>query len=87
MRRVKKLNMTPDSFTELVNHLKDWYLNQKYNNGLGRTKFQRSIEVMRAEWNEHTYLCETELGEHAKHVDINSDADGTPAQIWHDWLD
>ena len=62
-------------------------LNQKYNNGLGRTKFQRSIEVMRAEWNEHTYLCETELGEHAKHVDINSDADGTPAQIWHDWLD
>lgn len=58
---------------------------------MGRTKFQRSIEGMRAEWNEHTYLYlvfgETELGEHAKHVDIDSDADGTPSQIWHDWFD
>mgnify|MGYP000734030113 CR=1 FL=1 len=64
---------------------------KKYNDDLGRTKFQRSIAGMRAEWNEHTYLYlafgETELGEHAKHVDIDSDADGTPAQIWHDWFD
>lgn len=64
---------------------------KKYNDDLGRTKFQRSIEGMRAEWNEHTYLYlvfgETELGEHAKHVDIDSDADGTPVQIWHDWFD
>ena len=41
--------------------------------------------------NKHTYLYlvfgETELGEHAKHVDIDSDADGTPSQIWHDWFD
>ena len=61
---------------------------KKYNDSLGRTEFQRSIKGMRAEWNEHTYLYlmlkGTEFGEHAKDVDLDSNADGTPTQIWHD---
>lgn len=64
---------------------------KKYNDSLGRTNYTRSINSMRDEWYEHLYLYavlpEGELSERAKHVDIDSDADGTPMGIFYNLFD